>query len=89
MCDYFVKPSAYKHGIKREDMYYVIDHSTDRIQLEEDPTKFLYWGYDSSLRDLEVVTTELIDGVEVIIHAMKIRESTLKIIEEERNERRR
>jgi hypothetical protein len=83
-CEIPVRPSAYKHGIKLEDMYYVIEHYVDKLYLEEDPDKILYVGYDIANRELEVVVTEFSNGQMYITHAMKIRKSTLDEIKREK-----
>jgi hypothetical protein len=70
--------SARKHHISDADIMYVVEHAIEVIQLEDEPEKLLYIGFDRSLRVLEVVTVVKINGEEVVIHAMK---ATQKVID--------
>jgi hypothetical protein len=83
-----IRPSAYKHGISAEDMCYVVENYIDYLFIEEEPDKILYIGYDTAQRKLEVVIVEFSDNVMYIIHAMKVRKSTLRLFQEVKNEQR-
>jgi hypothetical protein len=78
--------SARKHAreqnIDDADILYVINHALYIIELDEYQNKLLYIGFDESGRNLEVITVELVGGDIIAIHAMKLRKSTLRTIEE-------
>jgi hypothetical protein len=74
--------SARKHGISDEDILYVISHAIEVIQINEEPEKLLYIGFDRSLRVLEVITVLKVNGEEIVIHAMKATQKVLEILQE-------
>jgi hypothetical protein len=73
---------AKEQGIRDEDILYVINHADYIIELDEYQNKLLYIGFDRAARNLEVITVELVGGDIIAIHAMKLRKSTLRSIEE-------
>jgi hypothetical protein len=73
--------SAHKHGIQDEDIIFAVEHSIEVIELEPDPQKLLYIGFDRTLRVLEIITVVKINGEEIVIHAMKATKKALKILE--------
>ena len=77
--------SARKHGIPDEDIMYVIEHAIEVLEIEEEPQKLLYIGFDRSLRILEVITVLKINGEEIVIHAMKATKKVRKIFKELQN----
>lgn len=78
----FVK-SAFKHGIDKKDIYYVIENFIAQWQEDDDPVKILLAGYDTHMRMLEVGIV-LDDDQVLVIHAMKIRKKYLSRIEKKR-----
>jgi len=78
--------SARKHARKQKiadsDIIYVIRNAIYIIELDEYQNKLLYIGFDESGRNLEVITVEVVENEIIAIHAMKLRNSTLKLIEE-------
>ncbi|MFP3043803.1 hypothetical protein LQZ19_18480 [Treponema primitia] len=72
--------SARKHGVSDADIIYVIEHAIEVIELEDEPQKLLYIGFDRSLRALEVVTVVKINGEEIVIHAMKATKKVIDIL---------
>jgi hypothetical protein len=72
--------SARKHGISDADIIYVIEHAIEVIEIENEPQKLLYIGFDRSLRVLEVVTVVKIGGEEIVIHAMKATKKVIDIL---------
>ncbi|GHT83525.1 hypothetical protein FACS1894125_7170 [Actinomycetota bacterium] len=82
-----VRESAFKHGVSYEDMLYVVEYHVDYLQIEEDPDKFIYIGYDTAHRFLEVVIVEFTNGKYYINHAMKVRKGTLERFERNRHAR--
>lgn len=65
--------SALKHGCTTADILHAVTGAWQRIQVGEDPDRWLYVGVDGSARPLEIVTVRGHDGTEVAIHAMKLR----------------
>lgn len=65
--------SALKHGCTPADIAHAISSAWQRTSVGEDPGKWLYVGVDGAARPLEIVTVEGEDGVEVVVHAMKLR----------------
>lgn len=49
-----------------------------RTLIGEDPDQWLYLGVDGVGRSLEIVVIQGDDGVEVVIHAMKLRKKYLR-----------
>jgi hypothetical protein len=81
-----VRPSAFKHNVAEADIRHAVKNYDDWMFLDEDPDKVVFVGYDTSLRDLEIVIAEFSDGDLYIIHAMKVRPITLKNIEDGKHE---
>jgi hypothetical protein len=77
--------SARKHDISDEDILYVISHALEVIELEDEPEKLLYIGFDRSLRVLEVITVLKVNGEEIVIHAMKATQKVIAILKEIQN----
>jgi hypothetical protein len=77
--------SARKHGISDEDIIYIIEHALEVIEIEEEPQKLLYFGFDRSLRTLEVITVLKVNGEEIVIHAMKATKKVIKFFKELQN----
>lgn len=65
--------SALNHGCAPADIAHAISSAWQRTRVGEDPDKWLYVGVDGAARPLEIVTVQGDDGVEVVIHAMKLR----------------
>jgi len=65
--------SALRHGCTPADIAHAVATSWRRARVGEEPAKWLYVGLDSAARPLEIVTVEGNDGVEVVIHAMRLR----------------
>lgn len=65
--------SALNHGCSPADIAHAISSAWQRTRVGEDPDKWLYVGVDGAARPLEIVTVQGDDGVEVVIHAMKLR----------------
>jgi acetoin utilization deacetylase AcuC-like enzyme len=76
---------ARKHGVKDEDILYVISHPEEVILIEFEPDeKILYFGFDKALRELEVIVVVKRDGREIVIHAMKVTQRILDLVMEVR-----
>ena len=66
--------SAFKHGISAADIAHAIAHARLLSSLDDyPPWRLLYLGPDRSGNFLEVVTIERDDGIELVIHAMRMR----------------
>ena len=77
--------SARKHGISDEDIMYVISHAIEVIEIDDEPQKLLYIGFDRSLRVLEVITVVKVNGEEIVIHAMKATQKVIDFLKELQN----
>ncbi|GHT87386.1 hypothetical protein FACS1894137_14660 [Spirochaetia bacterium] len=93
MNNLIITEHAHKHGIKDEDIIYVIEHPEEVILMEIEPDeKVLYFGFDirpkvCALRDIEVIVVVKKDGKEYVIHAMKATQKILDLIMEVRRGR--
>ena len=67
--------SAKKHGISDEAINHAIaNHAyTAYLDEHETPPRILYLGPDRAGNLLEIVSSEMDDGSELVIHAMKMR----------------
>lgn len=65
--------SALKHGCTSADIAHAIGTAVSRRLVAEDPDRWFYVGADRAARLLEIVTVEVDDGEEIVIHAMKLR----------------
>ena len=72
--------SARKHGISNTDITYVFENAVNSIIIEELPLKVMLFGFDTSGRALEIGYFVNDDGVEVIMHAMKLRKNYQKYL---------
>ena len=62
-----------KRGCMPADIVHAVASAWQRTLVAEDPDRWIYVGVDGSARPLEIVTVAGDDGVEVVIHAMKLR----------------
>ena len=78
-----IHESALKHGINTLDIHHACANSSDIFELdqESDEIKILIIGPDSAGNFLEVIGLEINDQSLLIIHAMKIRKSMVKLLE--------
>ena len=75
--------TALKHGISNLDIRHVCANSSDIFELDQESyeIKILIIGPDSAGNLLEVIGLEINDQSLLIIHAMKIRKSMVKLLE--------
>jgi len=64
-------PAALKHGIKAADIRHAVMHPLRALEREDGLRLYLGPARDGEL--LEVITRRRPDGVEIAIHAMRIR----------------
>jgi len=78
-----IHETALKHGCSEPDIQHAYKNSTDIFELDQESfeTKLLIIGPDSAGNLLEIIGLEKDDQNLLIIHAMKIRKSIIKIIE--------
>ena len=78
-----IHETALKHGISELDIHHVCANSSDIFKLDQDSyeIKILIIGPDSVGNLLEVIGLEINDQSLLIIHAMKIRKSMVKLLE--------
>ncbi|AXE37289.1 hypothetical protein JS278_00092 [Acidipropionibacterium virtanenii] len=67
--------SAFKHGCTGTDIDVALKYYVTRQALGEGPERWLYTGFDTAGRPLEIVTILGDDGKEAVIHAMALRTS--------------
>jgi len=72
--------SANKHGIENTDIEFVYEHSVSSIALSGEHELVMTFGYDTIGRALEVGYITADSGEDIIIHAMKIRQSYRKYL---------
>ena len=78
-----IHETALKHRISELDIHHVCANSSDIFELdqESDEIKILIIGPDTAGNLLEVIGLEINDQSLLIIHAMKIRKSMVKLLE--------
>ena len=78
-----IHETALKHGISELDIHHVCANSSDIFELDQESyeIKILIIGPDSAGNLLEVIGLEISDQTLLIIHAMKIRKSMVKLLE--------
>ena len=81
--EFEIHETALKHGISNLDIRHVCANSRDIFELdqESDEIKILIIGPDLAGNLLEVIGLETNDQSLLIIHAMKIRKSMVKLLE--------
>ena len=77
-----VLDSARKHGISEREMRKVIRDAVVVVKLRDEPSKYLFLGFDSNARALEVITDTSHDGNNYIIHADKITKRNESLLKE-------
>jgi uncharacterized DUF497 family protein len=76
-----IHPSARKHGVADEDIRHAIDHALAIEDAGEDPDRWLAIGPDRAGNLLEVVVLFTNEGVQMVIHAMRMRAKFRRLIE--------
>lgn len=76
-----IHPSARRHGVADDDMLHAIEHSLVVDDIGEDPDRWLVIGPDRAANLLEVVVLTTTEGDEMIIHAMALRATYLKLLD--------
>ena len=78
-----IHETALKHGCSEPDIHHAYKNSTHLFELDQESfeIKLLIVGPDSAENLLEMIGLEKDDQNLLIIHAMKIRKSIIKIIE--------
>ena len=68
-------PSTRRHEVPDDDVDHAVAHSINWVELGDDPPRYLAVGPDRAGNLLEVVVM-VVDGTELVIHAMRLRRST-------------
>jgi hypothetical protein len=76
-----IHTSARRHGISDADMLHAVANPVVADDLGEDPDRWLIIGPDLAANLLEIVVLINSDGVEMIIHAMRLRAVNQKLLE--------
>ena len=71
-----IHDAARKHGVADEDIVHAIDNALATEDAGEDPDRWLLIGPDRAGNLLEVVVMILVEGSQVVIHAMPCATST-------------
>jgi hypothetical protein len=66
-------PSAFKHGVNRENICHVLAWPEYEGPLEDDGDKHLVIGFDLNGNLLEILYNQTGDGIAKVFHAMKCR----------------
>jgi len=77
-----VLDSARKHGISEREMRKVIRDAVVVVKLRDEPSKYLFLGFDSNARAVEVITDTGDDDKKYIIHADKITKRNESLLKE-------
>jgi hypothetical protein len=76
-----IHDSARKHGVADEDILHAIDHALAIEDAGEDPDRWLLLGPDTAGNLLEVVVMTTVEGLQLAIHAMAMRDKYRRLLE--------
>jgi hypothetical protein len=76
-----IHDSARKHGVAEEDILHAIDHALAIEDAGEDPDRWLLVGPDGAGNLLEMVVVITIEGTQLVIHAMPMRDKYRRLLE--------
>jgi hypothetical protein len=77
-----VHDSARKHGVADQDIFHAIDHALAIEDAGEDPNRWLLIGPDAAGSLLEVVVLLTAEGTQIVIHAMPMRDTYARLLEQ-------
>lgn len=72
--------SARKHGVADQDILHAIDHALAFEDVGEDPDRWLLIGPDTAGNLLEVVVMITVEGTQIVIHAMPMRDEYARLL---------
>lgn len=75
-----VHDSARKHGVADEDTLHAIDHALAFEDAGEDPDRWLLIGPDRAGNLLEVLVMITVEGNQIAIHAMPMRDKYKRLL---------
>ncbi len=75
-----IHDSARVHGVADEDIVHAIDHALALEDAGEDPDRWLLIGADTAGNLLEVVVMIPVEGNQIAIHAMPIRDKYRRLL---------
>lgn len=83
-----IHQSAHKHGFNDAAILHAVDHALTVIDLEPDadPPKVLATGPAHAGNLLEIIRLELVDGVNLVIHAMPLRPTFYDLLPQNRED---
>jgi uncharacterized DUF497 family protein len=76
-----IHDSARKHGVADEDILHAIDYALVIEDAGEDPDRWLVIGPDRAGNLLEVVVLSTVEGPQLAIHAMAMREQYNRLLD--------
>jgi hypothetical protein len=75
-------PSAFKHGIREEDIRTAIERFVYNEIMEDDEEKHLLLGFDTHANLLEIIYNKIDEQTINIFHVMKCRKAYYSLAEE-------
>lgn len=76
-----IHDSARRHGVADGDILHAIDHALAIEDAGEDPDRWLIIGPDTAANLLEVVVVTSVEGNQLVIHAMPMRDKYARLLE--------
>jgi len=73
--------AAFRHNISKEDILNALKTKIHDFAIGELPEKNLVIGFDRAGNPLELLYNPVNDNTIVVFHAMKVRKSTIEMIE--------
>ena len=73
--------AAFRHNISKEDMVHAIKTKIHDFTIGEFPEKNLVIGFDRTGNPLELLYNPVNDNTIIVFHAMKMRKSTIEMID--------
>jgi len=73
--------AAFRHNISKEDILHAFKTKIHDFMIGELPEKNLVIGFDRAGNPLELLYNPADDNTIIVFHAMKVRKSTIEMIE--------
>ena len=72
--------AAFRHNVSEEDIMHALETKIHDIAIEELPEKYAVIGFDRAGNPIEVFYNPINDKSINVFHAMKLRNSTIKML---------
>ena len=76
-----IHDAARKHGVADQDILHATDHALATEDAGEDPDRWLLIGPDTAGNLLEVVVLITVEGTQIVIHAMPMRDKYARLLD--------